>query len=129
MVMFALEAWLEGTDRLLALEDEIPADASVIVKRVPGEISRPLALSKTEDQKIKAWINHVADTWLYEVREANRERRFGGRRRAMGIPSSMLRKAETEDENHRALLGLGGSLVLLKEPEQSEQSFSIWNHV
>ena len=127
--MFALEAWLEGTEKQLALGDEIPANASVIVKRVPGEISRPLAMSKTEDQKIKAWINHVADTWRYEVREANRERRFGGRRRAMGIPSSMLRKAETEDENDRALLGLGGSLVLLKEPEQSKQSFSIWDHM
>ena len=127
--MFALEAWLEGTDRQLELDDEIPGDALVIVKRVPGEISRPLAMSKTEDQKIEAWINHVAETWRYEVREANRERRFGGRRRAMGIPSSMLRKAETEDENDRALLGLGGSLVLLKEPEQSKQSFSIWDHM
>ena len=127
--MFALAAWLEGTDRLLDLEDEIPADASVVVKRIPGEIIRPLALSKTEDQKIKAWINHVADTWRYEVREANRARKFGGRRRAMGIPSSMLRKAETEDENDRALLGLGGSLVLLKEPEHDDKTFSIWDHV
>lgn len=109
----------------LGLEDIIPPDATVIVKRVPGEIIRPFACSQTEDQRIKAWVNHVADTWQREVREARREWAQSRRRRAIGIPSSMLRLAETEEEKERALLGTGGVLVVKKSDDKPFNIFDV----
>ena len=123
-VFFALEAYLDLTQPCLGLEDVIPPDATVTVKRVPGETIRPFAYSLTEDQRIKAWVNHVADTWQREVRDARREFAQSRRRRAIGIPSSMLRLAKTEDEKERALVGTGGTLVVKKD---NEKPFSIFD--
>ena len=125
-VLFDLEARLQSRDERLSLESEIPRDAIVIVKRMPGQIFRPFACSQTEDQKIKAWINHVADTWRHEVREANRERMQGRRRRAIGIPSSMLRVAQTDNEKEHAMLGAGDVLVVKKD---AGRAFNIFDHM
>ena len=123
--MFALEAYFDLADPCLSLDAVIPTDATVIVKRVPGETARPFACSKTEDERIKAWVNHVADTWRREVREANRERKQGRRRRAIGIPSSLLRLAETEEEMERAMLGTGDVLVVKKDVSKAFNLFDL----
>ncbi len=125
-MLFALEARLQSSGEELNLDSEIPLDATVIVARVPGQTSRPFACSRTEDEKIKAWINHVADTWRHEVREANRERMQGRRRRAIGIPSSMLRVARTDAEKEHAMVGAGDVLVVKKDVERA---FSIFDHM
>lgn len=125
-VLFALEAYLDLEAEPLGLDSDIPHDATVVVKRVPGETTRPFACSKTEDEKIRAWVNHVADTWRREVREANRERMQGRKRRAIGIPSSMLRLADTEEEKERAMLGTGNVLVVKKD---IERPFDVFDHV
>jgi len=124
-VLFALEAYFDLADPCLSLDAVIPTDATVIVKRVPGETTRPFACSKTEDERIKAWVNHVADTWRREVREANRERMQGRRRRAIGIPSSLLRLAETEEEMERAMLGTGDVLVVKKDVSKAFNLFDL----
>lgn len=124
-VLFALEACLDPEEACLGLQSVIPPDATVLVKRVPGEITRPFACSQTEDQRIKAWINHVADTWQREVRSANRERMQSRRRRAIGIPSSLLRLAETEQEKERAMLGMGDVLVVKKDDDKTFNIFDL----
>ena len=126
-MLYALEGYLGLDDPPLDLHTEIPPDATVVVKRVPGEIFRPFAClkSQSEDEKIRAWINHVADTWRSEVREANRGHAQARRRRAIGIPSSMLRRAETEEEKDRALQGIGGVLVVKRDNEKPFNVFDV----
>ncbi len=50
----------------------------------------------------------------------------GRRRKAIGIPASLLKVAETEEETERAMLGSSGALVVSKK---TERPFSIWDHV
>ena len=99
------------------LDDTIMMEHGSVVqaRRVPGSHYRVFAGCKTEDDRIKAWVQHAEWSWKKSYKETRQQ--LAGpvpkRKSALGIPQVMLRKA-LPDEEDDAMMGIGGMLVVHK---------------
>lgn len=119
---FSVEGYRPDGTRLEPQDRVTERDLPIVCKRMPGE-QRMLRLKpyRSEEEKIEAWVDYAAWRWqglLHEhagKRKAERADMPPRKKVPRGIPSSMLRPAETEQEEEVAMLGPSGTLVVWRD--------------